>query len=110
MRDAQKDFIQDQKIAMQNIQTLVQNQLMMNNTPQRQMQIVDARSSRTPSPESGVPVTDLASLAVASEMTEDCLATEVDPDGADFAELCASLGVTIAAKIKIKAELRAARA
>jgi hypothetical protein len=55
-------------------------------------------------------VADLAGLAAASELTVADLAAEVDPDGADFGELCQSYGVTVTARIKIKGQLRAARA
>jgi hypothetical protein len=55
-------------------------------------------------------VSDLASLAVAAGLTVADLVAEVDPDSAEIDELCQGLGAGLAAKIKIKAELRVARA
>jgi hypothetical protein len=43
-------------------------------------------------------------------MTAECIgAAQVDPGSEDFGVLCAEYGVAVAAKIKIKAELRALR-
>jgi hypothetical protein len=57
----------------------------------------------------GAAVFDLASLAVVAGLTVAELAAEVDPDGADLEALCRSYGAGLPAKIKVKAELRAAR-